>query len=82
MSADGETPGPMPAAIRQEVKIRTHIVQDSLETTAERAPDGNYEITYVVLEGGEPIRRTLRCGNKGKMAILDALAGGLHLPTP
>jgi hypothetical protein len=66
---------------QQEIPILKEVTYHSQQTTAQRMQDGSGAvISFIVLEGGQPVQHRYIIGEPGKKALLEELAGGLALP--
>jgi hypothetical protein len=68
--------GPPP---QEGIPITKEITQISQGTLAERTEDGAI-LTFIVIDGGQPVKHNYLVGDPGKKQILEALSGGLTLP--
>lgn len=63
----------------QQIQVGKEIVQQCMATDAERTPNGGLSVSFVVTDGGEPIRRTFLVGEPGRKAIQEAVNGGVEV---
>jgi hypothetical protein len=63
----------------QTIQIVKEVTYNSQGTNAQRVNDGAM-LSFVVIEGGQPVRHCYLIGEPGKKAILEELAGGITLP--
>ncbi len=64
-----------------QIPIETRVIQQVRQGGVERTEDGGAIISGVVIEGGQPIERSLVFDAEDKKMILEELAGGIALPS-
>jgi hypothetical protein len=79
----GTPPVPPPGhglpAQTQEIPIEKEVTLISKGTLAQRTEDGAI-LSFIVIEGGLPVKYSYVVGAPGKKLILEELSGGLTLP--
>ncbi len=64
--------------VQQEIPILKEVTYNSQGTSAQRVDNGAV-FSFVVIEGGQPVRHSYIAGEPGKKAVLEELAGGITL---